>query len=107
RRGRQTVKCIHCNTDSKYKERVFGNQCKACKHRFAFEPKTDKIGNVAITDGLFKKAIEDASADGTLCFTDQQLWMELCRKAAKKEGSCLGCLWLPVIGLGVLIGGAS
>lgn len=34
------------------------------------------IGGIGITDGLFQRTIKDVSGDGTLFFTEKQLWYE-------------------------------
>lgn len=87
------MKCIHCTTDNKYKERVASHQrCKGCGHPFAFEPKTAPF---QMNDPLFARAIKDVSAEGTLSFTPKQLWYEVNRRIlARKTISC---------GTGVLI----
>ena len=73
------MKCIHCGSDSKYKERkASGGRCSACKHSFAFEP----VGGAQFgtTDVSFQKAIETVSAKGTVFFTASQLWYEWNRR---------------------------
>jgi hypothetical protein len=72
------MKCIYCQTDSKYKVRqINGGRCIACHHAFAFEPYTDPL---KIADGLFQRAIQDVSSLDTLFFTERQLWYELNRR---------------------------
>ncbi len=76
------MKCIHCGSDSKLKERkANGGRCSKCYHRFAFEPTTDPR---KITDGLFDRCIKDVSGDGALFFTEKQLWYELNRRLLRK-----------------------
>jgi hypothetical protein len=62
--------------------RVANNyRCYACLHPFAFEPTTDSF---KMADGLFHRAIQDVSAQGTLSFTDKQLYYELNRRLLSK-----------------------
>jgi hypothetical protein len=76
------MKCIHCGSDTKGKDRKSnGGKCGKCYHRFAFEPTTDPL---KITDGLFKKMVTDVSADESLFFTDRQLWYEFNRRILRK-----------------------
>ncbi len=72
------MKCIHCGTDTRGKDRASnGGRCEGCKHRFAFEPLKDPLG---VTDTQFQAAIQRVSPDGNVAFTDRQLWYELNRK---------------------------
>ncbi|GAB4452737.1 MAG: hypothetical protein OHK0029_04220 [Armatimonadaceae bacterium] len=76
------MKCIHCNSDSNYKARVAnGGRCYACMHPFAFEPKNDPF---QMADGLFQRAVQDVSSEGTLAFTERQLWYEVNRRLLRK-----------------------
>lgn len=76
------MKCIHCGSDSKYKDRSSnGLRCSSCLHPFAFEPKTDPL---SVSDGLFQRVVKDVSADNTLFFTEHQLWYELNRRVISK-----------------------
>jgi DNA-directed RNA polymerase subunit RPC12/RpoP len=76
------MKCIHCGSDSKLKDRQANNgRCSQCKHRFAFEPTTDPR---KVSDGLFERCIKDVSGEGTLFFTEKQLWYELNRRLLRK-----------------------
>lgn len=81
------MKCIHCGSDTKYKDRTSnGGRCASCRHPFAFEPKTDTLG---VADGMFDRAIKDVSADHTLFFTEHQLYYELNRRLlARKKFGC-------------------
>jgi hypothetical protein len=92
------MKCILCGSDSKYPtRRSNGGRCGACKHPFAFEPKTDAL---SVTDGLFQKIIKDVSGDGKLFFTAKQLWYEFNRRMLKKRiVSCGGSAMLLVLGI--------
>ena len=95
------MKCIHCNTDSTYRDRQANrNSCKSCRHPFAFEPKTDSL---TVSDTLFARAIKDVSADDTLSFTPRQLWYEFNRRLlARKTFSCGSAALLILLGGGLL-----
>ncbi len=82
------MKCIHCETNSKLKERA-DRKCPKCGHAFAFEPTQDVL---KVTDPLFHGAIQAVSLKGTLFFTRKQLYWELCRFLEKKSlpGCALG-----------------
>ncbi|MBD0275629.1 MAG: hypothetical protein ICV73_27340, partial [Acetobacteraceae bacterium] len=72
------MKCIHCGTDTRGKDRASnGGRCQGGKHRFAFEPLKDPLG---MTDGQFHAAVQRVSPDGNVAFSDRQLWYELNRK---------------------------
>ena len=70
------MKCIHCATDSKLRERT-DKRCPKCKHPFAFEPTTDPH---KVTDGQFKNAIDRVSGTGKVQFTERELWYEFNRR---------------------------
>jgi hypothetical protein len=77
------MKCIHCGSDTTYPVRsTNGGKCGSCLHPFAFEPKNDTT--YSVTDGLFKRLIDDVSANGTLSFTERNLWYELNRRLVGK-----------------------
>jgi hypothetical protein len=65
------MKCIQCETDNNLKDRTahFG-RCSSCNHPFAFEPTT--MTTVKVTDPMFKKTIDELSANNTLFFTEKQ-----------------------------------
>ncbi|HEU4562660.1 MAG TPA: hypothetical protein VFS20_32825 [Longimicrobium sp.] len=73
------MKCIHCGTDSKLRERSDG-RCPRCQHRFAFEPTSDSL---RVTDGQFKNAVDRVSSDGKVLFTERHLWYEFNRRWMK------------------------
>lgn len=73
------MKCIHCGTDSKLKERT-DKRCPKCKHPFAFEPTADTL---RVTDGQFKNAVDRVSGQGKVLFTDRHLWYEFNRRWMK------------------------
>lgn len=73
------MKCIHCGTDSKLRERK-DKRCPRCKHPFAFEPTADSL---RVTDGQFKNAVDRVSGQGKVLFTDRQLWYEFNRRWMK------------------------
>jgi DNA-directed RNA polymerase subunit RPC12/RpoP len=70
------MKCIHCGTDSKLRERT-DKRCPRCKHPFAFEPTTDSY---KVTDGQFKNAVDRVSGTGKVQFTERELWYEFNRR---------------------------
>lgn len=73
------MKCIHCGTDSRLRERT-DKRCPKCRHPFAFEPTADPD---RVTDVRFKHAIERVSGGGKVQFTEQNLWYELNRRWMK------------------------
>jgi DNA-directed RNA polymerase subunit RPC12/RpoP len=76
------MKCIHCGSDSKLKDRKANDRrCTQCSHRFAFEPTTDTR---KVSDGLFQRCVQEVSGDGTLFFTEKQLCYELNRRLLRK-----------------------
>ena len=66
------MKCIKCQTDSKYSERSSGT-CPKCRARFAFEPKSGD----PFTDPAFAAAIDRVSAHDAVRFTHTNLYYEL------------------------------
>ena len=90
-----SMKCIYCGTDSKKRDRADG-RCPRCRHSFAFEPATDSN---RVTDPQFKAAIERVSADGSVHFTDRELWYEFNRKWMKPGFWRSPYGWLPVLGV--------
>ncbi len=69
------MKCIHCSTDSKYKERA-GRKCPKCDHRFAMEPKDgDKL-----TDGAIKHVLDIAGSNGQVKFLAEHAYLAYCRR---------------------------
>src|SRR5688500_9744041 len=100
------MRCIHCGSDTKYKDRRTINRCSACQHPFAFEPKTQMVGGVGIADGLFERVIKDVSGDGTVFFTEKQLWYEFNRRVWKKTIQLNGWGFLAgASGIGGVVGG--
>lgn len=82
------MKCIHCSSDTTYKVRsTNGGRCGACRHEFAFEPKSNGLG---VTDGLFVRVVKDVSGDGSVFFTERQLWYEFNRRLWRKTPSVSG-----------------
>jgi len=75
------MQCIRCETDSKYKDRKTGAYCRGCGEKFAFEPKTDRW---SVSDGMFKRVIDDISSKGTLYFTEKQIYYEFNRRLRKR-----------------------
>lgn len=68
------MKCIRCNHDSNYPDRA-NQQCPACKGKFAFEPRTgDKF-----TDQAFRNAIDRVSSNGSVKYSEQNLFYEVDR----------------------------
>jgi len=70
------MKCIYCQNDSKYRDRTDG-RCPSCKHAFAFEPGGQTRDT--LTDLAFLRAIERVSAKGSVHWTAENLYYELCR----------------------------
>ena len=71
------MKCIACEHDAKYKERL-GGACPNCGRKFAFEPKKgDKL-----TDPAFFKAIERVSSGGKVMWTPANLYYEVARRVS-------------------------
>lgn len=109
------MKCIHCGQDSNRKDRQASGACPRCQRRFAFEPTTDAQ---KITDTFFKHTLDAVSSQGTLSFTDRQVWYEFVRRLARRRwwtgpltlgfGSFIfgaACLW-NVLGAWALAGPA-
>lgn len=71
------MKCIACNTDSKFKDRTDG-KCPKCKARFVFEPAGTRKDPV--TDMLFKNAIDAVSSGGRIRWGVEHLYYEVCRR---------------------------
>lgn len=83
------MKCIHCGTDSTYKERA-ERKCKQCAHPFAFEPKS----GAPFTDPAFHKALQRVSGDGQVRWTLEHLHHELARtKQSPDPRRVLLVLW--------------
>ena len=87
------MKCIQCATDNTLKDRTdHSGCCKSCNHRFAFEPTTMTAG-IKVTDPMFKKTIDDLSANNTLFFTPKQLAYFLDRRLRRSPAiNGAGCL---------------
>jgi hypothetical protein len=66
------MKCIQCQIDNNLKDRTanFG-RCSSCNHQFAFEPTA--MATVKVTDPMFKRTLDELSANNTLFFTQKQL----------------------------------
>lgn len=69
------MKCIHCQKDSKKKERE-GRKCYHCGHKFAFEPTEGDL----VTDAAFQAAIERVSMKGQLRWGVEHLYYEICKR---------------------------
>jgi hypothetical protein len=58
------MKCIHCGTDNKLKDRTANQgRCIKCQIPFVFEP--TKVGDAKINDPMFVKGITDISVNNT------------------------------------------
>ncbi|HEY0016560.1 MAG TPA: hypothetical protein VGC13_09590 [Longimicrobium sp.] len=66
------MKCIHCGTDSRRRERSAG-RCPRCGHPFAFDPTLDRY---KVTDTQFQSAVDRVSGGGKVQFTELSLWYE-------------------------------
>jgi hypothetical protein len=101
------MKCIYCNTDSRYKERTDGT-CKKCHRPFAFEP--TKMKDFVITDPGFKATIESTSEKRTMFYTTSQLYYQLMKRKVKQipRASCynslIGLLFIASIALLIFTG---
>ena len=73
------MRCIHCQTDSKYKERPDG-RCPKCKREFAFEPQQ----GAKFTDSVFQHAIDRISAEGKIAWGAEHLRYALQRRPVVK-----------------------
>ncbi len=90
------MKCIQCQLDNNLKDRTanFGH-CAGCNHKFAFEPTA--MTTVKITDPMFKRTLDELSANNTLFFTEKQLTYFLdkrLRRAPISTGMSGGCLYI-------------
>ncbi len=78
------MKCINCDVQNSLGERIANSRrCKACSHRFVFEPQT--MSGVKFTDKFFAKLISDNSANNTFQFTEKQLFYLLNKRLIKKR----------------------
>ena len=91
------MKCVHCQTDSKYKDRSSG-RCPSCGKAFAFEPKQGD----PFTDMAFQSAIDAVSAKGAVRWGVEHLYYEVCRRRRGKRFPWKVCVAL-VIALLVLL----
>lgn len=69
------MKCIRCQHDCKYPERV-DRRCPKCRGKFAFEPRTGD----RVTDMAFQRAIERVSSGGQVRWGVEHLYYEICRR---------------------------
>lgn len=76
------MKCIKCQTDSKFSERSAGT-CPKCRARFAFEPKSGD----PFTDPAFASAIDRVSSHDAVRFTEANLYYELARSARRTSSN--------------------
>jgi hypothetical protein len=87
------MKCIHCQNDARYSERMNG-KCPKCQRGFAFEPKRgDKL-----TDAAFQAAIVRVSSGGTVKWTTRHLYYEVARRW--QRNSKFRPWWFSVLSLG-------
>jgi DNA-directed RNA polymerase subunit RPC12/RpoP len=70
------MRCIYCGADSRLRDRS-GGRCPRCRHRFAFEPTTDRY---KVTDSQFQNAVDRVSGGGKVQFTARHLWYEFNRR---------------------------
>jgi hypothetical protein len=71
------MRCIHCGSDTKGKDRRRnGGRCAGCHHEFAFDPLDSGHNPQKITDMRFQRMISQLSAEGTVFFTEEQFWYE-------------------------------
>jgi hypothetical protein len=93
------VKCIHCGTDARYKDRQDG-RCPSCRRAFAFEPKRGD----AMTDAGFKAAIDAVSGEGRVRWGVEHLYYEVCRR--RRSRMAKGCLPAVAVGTAAALIGA-
>ena len=86
------MKCIHCQKDSKYKERT-GRKCSGCGHLFAFEPKEKD----PITDVFFQSVIDGVSANGVVRWNVDHLYYEVCRRKRRRFKKAIPVLLFLVV----------
>lgn len=109
------MKCIRCGTENTLRDRTDQRgRCKSCGHTFVFEP-TAMSTPLRFTDGFFAKLIQDVSHNGTLFFTEKQLFYLFNRRLEQKALNTLngtqglGCVLIFVgvpllaIGLGLIL----
>ncbi len=84
------MKCIQCQLDNNLKDRTanFG-RCLSCKHQFVFEPTA--LTTIKITDPMFKRTLDELSANNTLFFTEKQLTYFLDKRLRRSPIGGLGC----------------
>jgi hypothetical protein len=102
------MKCIYCNTDTPYPQRTANHgRCRACRHPFAFEPKTLTAGRRSVTDGFFHRTLQEVSLLDSVAFTEKQLYYEFSRRLWNREGlqfTGRGCLaGLALLGVTVVL----
>lgn len=86
------MKCIRCQTDSKYSERSSG-ACPKCRAKFAFEPKNGD----PFTDAAFAGAIDRVSAHDSVRYTEANLFYELARKQKAAPGKVLAVAMVAIL----------
>src|SRR5689334_6817704 len=95
------MKCIHCQRDSKLRERT-GGCCPQCHRKFAFEPQEGD----PLTDAAFAAAIERVSSGGSVRFLADHLYYEVRRRLRRglmKSLRTLGIIAAVAIILAVLL----
>jgi hypothetical protein len=106
------MRCIQCQTDNNLKDRTanFGH-CASCNHKFVFEPTAMK--RVKITDPMFKRTLDELSANNTLFFTQKQLIYSLDKRlrqpnlaTGRKDAGALTFLSINMIIFGTVFFGA-
>ena len=72
------MKCPECGFNQKYSE---GMRCGKCKRLFTLDPKQQKM-----SDGKFLAAVRRASYQGTVKFTEHQLYAAYAKNAVSPRG---------------------
>lgn len=91
------MKCPECSYNQKVK---YGLVCN-CGYRFSFNPKTPT--SAGLTDGKFTGAIAKASQNGTVVFTDNQLYAAYASKVkSPKIPLLIVAAIIGVVGLAVM-----
>ncbi len=91
------MKCIYCQNDSKYSDRI-GGKCPGCGKAFAFEPKNQD----PLTDAAFKAAIDRVSSNEQVKWGVEHLRYEVWRLLSAKARKTRRAGWM-VVGAGALL----
>lgn len=95
------MKCPHCGTELRYKQRS-GKRCSSCQQLFALEPKSNTL---KLHDLRLEQLAEKLSANGTLFYSVEHLYFAALRKlvALKPASSSFIKRALQLLTLGIII----